>query len=273
MNGDAAAAREADRQRQLLCALWRREADAALMPWLHGDAARGQQGLAAYRGNASAIAERALAAAYPTLRQLIGDASFDVLARAFWHHHPPMRGDLAHWGSELAAFIEADAQLADEPYLGDVARLEWAVHRLEHAADAPSVPDGLPLLASEDPLRLVLQFHEAAQLLRSRWPVASLWHAHRADDAQRAAAVRAAWATQRGESAWVWRHGWRADVQIADDAEAAFLQVAANGGSLGAALDAAGNTFDFAAWLGAAISRRMLVAVRTEVPASTEAGR
>lgn len=273
MSGDAASAREADRQRQLLSALWRRDADAALAPWLLGDATLAQQGLAAYRGNAAAIAERALGAAYPTLRQLVGEASFEPLARAFWHRHPPSRGDLAHWGGELPAFIEADPQLADEPYLADMARLEWAVHRIEHAADAPSVPDGLPWLASEDPSMLVLQFQPGARLLRSRWPVASLWHAHRAPDVERSEAVRAAWAPQRGESAWVWRDGWRAAVQIAGDAEATFLQVASENGSLGAALDAAGEAFDFGAWLGDAITRRMLVAVRRRVPASTEAGR
>jgi hypothetical protein len=273
MSDGASWPREADRQRAMLCALWRREADAALAPWLRDDAARGGQGLAAYRGNAAAIAERALTAAYPTMQQLIGDASFDALARAFWHRHPPSRGDLAHWGGDLAAFVEADAQLAGEPYLADVARLEWAVHRIEHAADAPAVPDGLPLLATTDPALLTLQFQHDAQLLRSRWPVASLWHAHRADANERAAAVRAAWATQRGECAWVWRNGWQAAVRVVVEAEADFLQIASGGGSLGAALEAAGDAFDFAAWLGEAITRHTLVAVRTAAPAPTQAGR
>ena len=37
---------------------------------------------------------------------------------------PPLQGDVATWGVGLPDFIAAGQQLADEPYLADVARLE-----------------------------------------------------------------------------------------------------------------------------------------------------
>ena len=120
--------------------------------WLRESGERAGHALAAYRGNASAIAERALASAFPTVQQLLGDESFALLARALWHHAPPQRGDLACWGDALPGWIERDAQLADEPYLADVARVDWAVHTIEQAADVEPPAAGLALLAEHDPM-------------------------------------------------------------------------------------------------------------------------
>lgn len=272
VDADRARQREAERQQQLLRSLWRRDGDEHLLPWLQGGAAAAQPGLSAYRGNAAAIAERALEAVYPTVRQLIGEASFESLARALWHRHPPLRGDLAHWGEDLARFLEADRQLDDDAYLADVARLEWVVHRVEHAADAPSVPDGLPLLASEDPATIGLQLQDGAALLPSRWPIVRVWQAHRESGDDRFDAVRAAFAAGQGDCAWVWRDGWRARVQTVDTACGQFLHHTLSGASVGDALAQAGEQFDFAAWLRDAISQRWIVAVRTMPAATTEAG-
>lgn len=272
MTTDAGAGREAERQRQLLRTLWRRDADATLTPWMKHDPASTQQGLAAYRGNAAAIAERALGAAFPTVRELLGDDSFESLARTLWHHHPPERGDLAHWGDTLAAFIEADARLADEAYLADVARLEWAVHRIEHAADGPSLPDGLALLAAEDPARLGVDFRDGATRVPSRWPIVSIWQAHRRTGDDRFASVRAAFVAGRAECAWVWRDGWRAAVCALDAPDAKFVGALQRGESLAAALDCAGAGFAFDAWLREAVTQRWLAAVRLLPDAPTQAG-
>ena len=131
-----------------------------------------QRGLQAYQANGLALAERALTAAYPVVAQLIGGESFDPLAHHFWRQHPPVRGDMAEWGAELADFLEAAPQLADEPFLGDVARVEWALHRAATAADA--VPDlsSFALLAESGSATLVLS--AGVFVLESRYPVVSL---------------------------------------------------------------------------------------------------
>lgn len=257
----AALQREAMRQRLLLRALLRRSADATVEGWSRESPLRTRDALAAYRGSAAAIAARALTAAFPTVQQLLGEESFDALAAALWHHHPPRRGDLALWGGELPAFVAADAQLAAEPYLSDVARLDWAVHALEQAADAPSAPTGVERLANDEPATLALVLRDGAELIRSPHPIVTIWHAHRSDAADRFNAVRAAFAEGRGETAWVWRRGWRAQVDAVDAAQAVFTESLLAGRSIAAALDAAGASFDAEAWLRAALGGEWIAAV------------
>ncbi|MGH6626932.1 MAG: HvfC/BufC family peptide modification chaperone, partial [Burkholderiaceae bacterium] len=114
-------------QQALLAALFGAPPDAIklIAPLAHGAWVRG---LNAYQANGHAVAGCSLRAAYPVLAQLLGEDSFEALACALWHARPPARGDLALWGEDLASFVAASAQLADEPYLADVARVEWALH-------------------------------------------------------------------------------------------------------------------------------------------------
>lgn len=240
---------EAERQQRLLQALWSRED--------HGHA---PVGLQAYRANAGAAAERALAAACPTVQQLLGEQAFAALARALWQRCPPVRGDLAQWGGELPAFLADAEALRAEPYLADVARVDLAVHLAEIAADAALDPARLSRLAGPDPERLRLRLAPGAAVIVSTYPVATIWLAHRRTDAERFAPVRAAFDAGRGETAFVWRCGWRGDVAPLDVAEAHFMQALVAGAALGAALDAA-PALDFDAWLIRALREQWLADV------------
>lgn len=253
--------RELVRQQQLLRTLWRRQHDASLGGWLRESGPRAEQGLAAYRGNAAATAERALAAAYPTVQQLVGDESFAQLARVFWHRHPPRCGDLARYGDALAAWIADDPQLASEPYLADVARVDWAVHAIEHAADSPAQPAGLALLAEREPSQLTLRLCPGLTLVASRYPVVTIWHAHRRSDADRFAPVRRAFGARVGETALIARPRWQASVNVVDDATARFMTALLDGADLARALDAAGASFEFERWLHDAVQQHWLHAV------------
>ncbi|HEU5296960.1 MAG TPA: DNA-binding domain-containing protein [Burkholderiaceae bacterium] len=256
-----AAQREALRQQQLLRTLWRRGADSALHGWLRETSARAEQGLAAYRGNAAAIVERALAAAFPTVQQLVGEDSFAQLALAFWHRHQPRCGDLARYGDALPAWITDDRQLASEPYLADVARVDWAVHTIEHAADVVAPPAGLPLLAEREPSQLTLRLRPALALVASRFPVVTIWQAHRRQDADRFAPVRQALAEQRAETALIARPQWQAVVSAIDPACARFMNALVDGADVARALDAAGAPFRFEPWLHDAVRHQWLQAV------------
>jgi hypothetical protein len=253
--------REALRQQQLLRNLWRQGSDASLSPWLREPAERMAHGLAAYRGNAGAIAERALAAAFPTVQQLVGDASFAQLARALWQRFPPQRGDLAQFGDALPAWIEQDPQLASEPYLADVARVDWAVHAIEQAADVEQPPAGLSLLGEADPSQLCMRLRPGLVAVASKWPVATIWQVHRRSDEDRFAAVRAAFEAQVHETALVTRVGWRAEVEAVDAATAAFTLALQRGTDLARALDEAGGALAFDRWLQRALTNHWLQAI------------
>jgi hypothetical protein len=114
-----------------------------------------QRGLQAYRSNASVMAQGVLAAAYPTLKRLMGNEQLDGLAVHFWRTHPPVRGDLAQWGEGLADFLRTIPDLmTHEPYLPDVASLEWALQAGKTAADSAS-DDPVPLAVIDSEFAIV----------------------------------------------------------------------------------------------------------------------
>lgn len=254
--------REVLRQQLLVRALWRWTSDNTLGHWLRDDHRQQLRGLGAYRGNGLALAERALASAHPTLVELLGPESFAALARTFWLKQPPDDGDIACFGAGLAAFIDGDAQLASDPYLADVARLEWAVHRCAFAADAPSQVTGLERLGAEDAPGCGLTLRPGTTLCRSSWPVRSIWQAHRRTDGGRFDAVRRAIACRQAETALVLREGWRVRVDRLDERDAAFTAAVLHGQVLEVALTEAGDGFDFQAWLVRAVQQQWLVEVR-----------
>ncbi len=258
---EAALQREAQRQQALLQALFAPGGEGApLAGWAREPVAAG---LRAYRGNAAAAAGRALAAAYPTVALLLGDEPFAALARALWRASPPRAGDLALWGEALPGFIDADARQGDEPYLPDVARLDWALHRALSAADEPGGVPGLERLADSDPAALRLRPRDGAALVESAWPVVAIWQAHHGeagDEEDRFAAAREALQAGRAEAAWVWRDGLRPRVAALAPADAAFCAALQRGETLAAALDAAGPGLDFSAWLQRALREGWLAA-------------
>ncbi len=259
--------KEALRQQMLLRALWRDARPGVLAGWTR-DGPAFARGLQAYQANAGALAERALAAAFPTVQQLVGDESFAALARALWQARPPLQGDMARWGAALPGFMADAEQLAEEPYLADVARLDWAVHLAQTAADATAPVQGLALLGQHDPGALTLRAQPGTGLVSSPHPVLSIWQAHRSTAPDRFDAVRAAFAAQQGEGALVWRRGWAVEAAALSPAELRFTASLLQGASLGVALAQAGPALDFEAWLIQALQRGWLAAWHTPLESS-----
>lgn len=251
---------EAQRQQALMAAILQRDDGAALQGWVLERPAGVRRGLQAYQANAGASAERVLAAAFPTVQALVGEESFAALARAFWHAEPPLRGDLAQFGRGLPAFIAAGEQLADVPYLADVARLDWQLADAERALDAQVDTGTLSLLADVEPARLRLALMPGVAVLVSGYPVVSLWKAHQATDAADAhrAQARRKLGAGEGENAVVWRSGWRAEADVIDAPTARWMQSLLNGDTLALALAQAGEGFTFDAWLVQALQHQWL---------------
>ena len=91
---------------------------------------------------------------------------------------------LLEYGEGFAAFVDAFEPAGGLPYLGDVARLEWARQQAYHAADAePLQPQHFERIDPENLADLRLVLHPSAQLCESRWPVLDVW-ATNARDAQ-----------------------------------------------------------------------------------------
>jgi hypothetical protein len=215
----------------------------------------------AYQSNGHALAIRALGASYPVLVQLLGEDSFASLARAFWHAQPPVRGDVTQWGETLPGFLASSTQLQDEPYLPDVARVEWALHRCANAADAQADASTFQLLVERDPGLLSLMLAPGCALVPSVWPVASIMSAHLEASPDLVEVGRRLGAGV-SEAALIWREGLRARVRQAWPGEAELISALLAGQALGSALDSAVD-LDFQAWLPMAVQTGLLLCVKS----------
>ena len=255
------------------------------------------RGLKVYQNNGHALAERTLRMAYPVLAQLLGADSFAALSRALWHAHPPARGDLAQWGGDLAGFVSASEQLLEEPYLADVARVEWALHTCAGCADRAPEPATFQLLMAHDPAALRLTLAPGCAVLHSAWPVASIVTAHRhpnSDGDANANAHADAHAAAHGvvkdrvdvdmpahdrppvhalsrfeavgeklragaaETTVVWRAGYQPQVREALPGEADLLAALLDNRALDEAVQSAAS-LDFNAWLPMAVQTGLLL--------------
>lgn len=223
------------------------------------------RGLEVYWANAEVLALRSLQASYPVVHQLIGDDAFALLAHDLWHQAPPRRGDVAQWGGELAALISRIPQLADEAYLPDVARIEWALHQAATAADATADLASLALLTQHEPDTLTLQLAPGTAVLHSPHPAASVVTAH-LNASPGFDEVGHKLRAQTPEFALVWRQGLRPMVAVCPQADALFVQSLRQGGSLVAALEASSSAtdsaFDFNIWLPQAAQNGLLLGAR-----------
>lgn len=218
------------------------------------------RGLKAYQSNAHALAQRALYAAYPVLARMLGEESFADLARAYWHAQPPQRGDVARWGEALAGFIADDPQLQEFPYLPDVVRCEWLLHRAAFSADALPDPGSLSLLVHGDAAELGMRLVPGTGWVNSAWPLAALLGAH-VHQQPPMAAVAAMLREGVSQSVVVWRQGLQSLWREALPGETAFLAALSRGDSVLEAIGAA-TALDFGHWLAQAVESGLLVAVQ-----------
>lgn len=136
---------------------------------------------AVYRNNVHFGLVGVLAAKYPVCAQLVGDEFFTAMARIYVTDHKPTSPIMMHYGADFHAFIGDFAGARSVPYLSDMAALEEAWSVAYNAADASPVT--LAEIATIDPEALpdlTLTPHPATGLIRSGYPIGSIWSAHQA---------------------------------------------------------------------------------------------
>ncbi len=139
-----------------------------------------------YRNNVAVSLTEALEQGFPIVTRLIGEENMKGLAGLYLRAHPPSSPLMMHYGAEFPAFIEELKQLSHLGYLGDVARLELALRQSYHAADAPALdPLYLGTLIPDALMHTRLALAPSAILLRSHWPIWSIWHYNTTDGAEK----------------------------------------------------------------------------------------
>ena len=132
-----------------------------------------------YRNNVASSLTRALEASFPTVRKLVGDEFFGAMAVVFLRAHPPRSRMLMLYGDEFPGFLAGFPPVTQLGYLPDVARVDQAMRESYHAADSAALPEAaFQRLLGGDVAGLRLRLAPSLRLVRSRWPVVSIWAAN-----------------------------------------------------------------------------------------------
>jgi hypothetical protein len=201
---------------------------------------------AVYRNNVHVGLVEALRAGFPVVERVVGEAFFTAMARAYAGVHKPKSPVMMFYGEGFGDFIDGFPPAAGLPYLGDLARLEFAWTGSYHAADAE--PLTLSAFAGIDDgalAAMVLKPHPAARLVSSPFAVGSIWLAQKSEQAGKIDAGA-------GEAVLVTRPGARVSVSVLPERDIAFAEAVFSGASLGEAAEIAmerDSAFDFGAAL------------------------
>lgn len=215
-----------------------------------------QERLSVYRNNVRLNRIAALTDAFVNVVQLVGEDYFHALARAYVDCTPAASANLHEDGAELAAFIRNFEPAAEMPYLGDVADVDWRLHRAYFADDADAV-DGARLaeLGPERFAAASLRLMPSVALARSNlWPIADILRMHDGGPPARLDAG--------GQSILIWREAFSVHWQALGMAEAQAVAALMAGASIEAALADTGA--DANSLLAQLFGRRLIHAI--EVP-------
>jgi Putative DNA-binding domain len=228
--------------------------DAPIPPGVTGpDGRPDAKRFAVYRNNVASSLTRALEAAFPVIRQLVGDRFFGAMAVEFLRAHPPRHRQLALYGAEFPGFLESFPPVAHLGYLPDMARLEQALRDSYHAADStPLPPDALVGLSETQLLGARLSLAPALRLVVSPWPIHAIW----------AANVRGGAAPHmEAQEVAILRVDYDPAPYLLAQGGAAFLRALQAGEPLMAALSRCPADFDLQATLGLLLQTRAITGV------------
>jgi hypothetical protein len=189
-----------------------------------------QRRFSVYRNNVVASLIAALSTRFPVVQQLVGVEFFQGMARAYVAQHPPRLPILLYYGDSFADFIDTFAPAAPIPYLGDVARIEWARGAAYHTADVPPVDaDAFTALPLDRLDAVQVRLHPSVSVVSSAHPAFSIWRVNQDPDYLIPVSP---WGP---EAALIARPHFRVQTKAIPLATACFIQDIANGATLGLA--------------------------------------
>ncbi|MGJ5175625.1 DNA-binding domain-containing protein [Bradyrhizobium oligotrophicum] len=133
-----------------------------------------------YRNNVTVSLVNALAAIYPAVQRITGEALFREMARCHLRQTPPSSPLLFAYGRDFPSFIETYPHAAELPWLADVARIERAWLDAYHAADAaPLAPAALSMIPPDRLADAIFIPHPSTRLVRSNFAAVTIFAANR----------------------------------------------------------------------------------------------
>lgn len=172
----------ADRQDQFASAILDADRPVPVGLWVPPGADRKER-FAVYRNNVAVGLIEALRSSFPVVDRLVGAAFFTAMARTHALAHPPRSPVLLDYGGAFSDFVADFEPARALPYLGDVARLEWAWLEAYHAAEAvPLAIEDIQGVPAEEAQHLSLALHPSVRALAFAHPALTIWRAHQGQD-------------------------------------------------------------------------------------------
>ena len=132
-----------------------------------------------YRNNVIAGLINAVSARYPVVRKLLWDEAFNRVAHQYVVSEPPRSPVLLEYGESFPKFLRRIGQGPAANYLADVAEIESARTSAYHAADVvPLSREAFNAIPPDDWPELCIVLHPSVALLKSSFPVVSIWQAN-----------------------------------------------------------------------------------------------
>jgi hypothetical protein len=132
-----------------------------------------QKRLDIYKNNVLSNLINALKNAYPALLTELGENDFTSLAQQYVVYNKPVSGNLDEYGSDMFRLLFS---FNEQPWLSDLARLEWACHEAFFSSDPNHVnTEELTKIPADAYEQLMFKLHSATKLLQSDYPIYQIW--------------------------------------------------------------------------------------------------
>lgn len=209
-----------------------------------------------YRNNVAVSLSEALETAFPVIRKLLGEQFFKAMAGVYLRLHRPSSPLMMFYGEHMPQFLSRFEPVKKYPYLADVARLELAMRHAYHAADAaPLAADRLGAVAPEELMAVRFTFAPAVHVLRSDYPIYSIYRANTDPAAPKP--------QMQAEAVLITRLQFDPQQHLIDGPAATCIETLMEGEPLGVAMTRAGNDLDLGAVLGLLLAQGALTDLKT----------
>ncbi len=101
------------------------------------DGLSAERRLQIYQNNYQGLLVDALLGVFPIVSAFVGDVFTRTALKHFITTAPPKEACLSNYGGDFPDFLADYEHLQHVLYVADIARLEWAIHELQHACEVP----------------------------------------------------------------------------------------------------------------------------------------
>ncbi len=144
-------------------------------PAIRKNGVSAQERFSVYRNNMFSNLTSCLASTFPAVEALVGREFFRFAAEKFIRLQLPAQASLIYYGADFPNFLFDLPEASHIPYLSDLARLEWSLHDVYHAADDEPIKAAMldQSIHSGDipPIRL----RNAVRLFHSDYAIEAIW--------------------------------------------------------------------------------------------------